>query len=46
MFSHPTSIPVQRDSRQVKYCYRVRVVIELNLYNGKTYFLLTALLQI
>lgn len=41
-FSHPTGILVQRGSRQVKNCYRVRVAIELTPYNGKPYFVLTA----
>lgn len=42
IFNQPTGILVQRGSRDIKTCYRVRVALEFRPFNGKPYFILTA----
>ncbi len=42
-FASPTGIVARRGSREIRNCYRVEVWLELTSYNGKPYFILTAM---
>lgn len=41
-FARQTGISVSRGSSEVKACYKVRIVLKFEYWNGKPYFILTA----
>lgn len=42
VFSSPTGILVRRGSSEVVTCYKVRIVLQYEHWQGKPYFILTA----